>query len=418
MRSARFLRTVDRVASIQEKDIIQAFDHAGQQSGYRDFVQKLPQWSPVRDLASSMRMVFRKIPGIDGDRQRLLASFRATRIRFGCSSVFFTLNPHAQRSPFTVSFASASDTQHFEHPFSFDSDDSDVSRYFEDLTKRDPEFLRKLLVREPVASQRAFHNVLCLQLRELLHLSGVSLRDTTLYLDGVCSETTPGIFGRCSAFIGAVEPQQRKVLHVHLLIHLHGFGHPHDLEQHADLRQALCRLWALAVSITCRSVESYADYLDDPAAMSELARLPKLPLTQMEKKKLHPALQSDTPKQQLLHRGLDSSVVLPERPLGHFTHYTKKDLGNLALTSADWCRLVMRLAADAIPICRLHHICRSDTCFKGLLGSKACRMRYFHWCKTLDDRGAFQATICHGRLCHIILYTASCSYAMLSLLSQ
>ena len=63
--------------------------------------------------------------------------------------------------------------------------------------------------------------------------------------DSIASKETPGIFGHVRAYLGVVEPQMRKALHVHMLIQLLGFAHPEDIFREGCLHDVLKRLWLI-----------------------------------------------------------------------------------------------------------------------------------------------------------------------------
>ena len=71
----------------------------------------------------------------------------------------------------------------------------------------------------------------------------------------------------------------RKALHVHMLVQLLGFSHPHDILIREVLPAALKRMWLFVASICFRSTEAFAHYLHTPSAMDALAAQPLLPLT-------------------------------------------------------------------------------------------------------------------------------------------
>ena len=83
-------------------------------------------------------------------------------------------------------------------------------------------------------------------------------------LDSIAAHAAPGIFGYVKAFLGVVEPQMRKALHLHMLIQILGFSHPEDLFRDDFLPDVFRRLWYYVASICFRSTESFADYLRAP----------------------------------------------------------------------------------------------------------------------------------------------------------
>ena len=49
------------------------------------------------------------------------------------------------------------------------------------------------------------------------------------YPDSFPAHIVPGVFGHIAGYLGVVEPQMRKALHIHMLIQLLGFSHPEDI---------------------------------------------------------------------------------------------------------------------------------------------------------------------------------------------
>ena len=74
----------------------------------------------------------------------------------------------------------------------------------------------------------------------------------------------------------------RKALHVHMLIQLHGFSHPEDLITSGKLADVFRRIWYFVASICFRSVEAFADYLNEPEAMEVLKQQPLIPITKKQ----------------------------------------------------------------------------------------------------------------------------------------
>ena len=77
----------------------------------------------------------------------------------------------------------------------------------------------------PLAATRCFHWTVTLVIRTLFNCEDVAGRA----VDSVATCEEAGIFGYVRAYLGVVEPQMRKALHVHMLVQLLGFSHPEDL---------------------------------------------------------------------------------------------------------------------------------------------------------------------------------------------
>ena len=94
--------------------------------------------------------------------------------------------------------------------------------------------------------------------------------------DSVAADAVPGIFGCVRAFFAVVEPQMRKALHTHMLVLLLGFTHPEDLFRGETLANIFRRLYYFVASISFRSTEAFARYLNVEEAMSTLQQEPPL----------------------------------------------------------------------------------------------------------------------------------------------
>ena len=63
----------------------------------------------VEKALRDMQVCLRKVRGSEEERDTLIYKFRALRIWSGCSSLFFTFNPHDIRSPLTIIHVVAGD---------------------------------------------------------------------------------------------------------------------------------------------------------------------------------------------------------------------------------------------------------------------------------------------------------------------
>ena len=72
-------------------------------------------------------------------------------------------------------------------------------------------------------------------------------------MDGVAARLEAGIFGSVAGYLGVIEAQMRKMLHLHMLVQLHGCSHHDDLFRRGDLEARIKRAWSFAASICFRS---------------------------------------------------------------------------------------------------------------------------------------------------------------------
>ena len=151
--------------------------------------------------------------------------------------MFFTLNPHDIRSPITMALIHGD--LRLEKQFSLDMPDADTEAYFADFLKDQPRRLHEAVAANPLVATRCFHWTVQLVIRCLFNCEvkpGVAM-------DSIPAYETPGIFGYVRAFLGVVEPQMRKALHLHMCVQISGFGHPEDLSRNDFLPDMFRRLW-------------------------------------------------------------------------------------------------------------------------------------------------------------------------------
>ncbi len=81
-------------------------------------------------------------------------------------------------------------------------------------------------------------------------------------MDGVAARLEAGILGSVAGCLGVIEAQMRKMLHLHMLVQLHGFSHPDDIFRRGDLEARIKQfgasllLYASAVRKQWRSIST------------------------------------------------------------------------------------------------------------------------------------------------------------------
>ena len=218
-------------------------------------------------------------------------------------------------------------------------------------------------------------------------------------MDSVAAHETPGIFGHVRAFLGVVEPQMRKALHIHMLIQLLGFAHPADLFGGDVLPNVFRRLWYFVASICFRSTEGFAAYLDVDAAMQSLQQEPLLPLTKKQRGMIGEVRSQASAKAQLEARGLH---VLPSEPQAYtpMSYISSTIHKDVSVDEHAWSSRCVKLVASSTRKSG-NHVCRPDVCHKGPLGKKGfCRMLFWHWARHVDDKKKLVAKRSHGRSLH------------------
>ena len=195
----------------------------------------------------------------------------------GVWRLFFTLNPHDIRSPISLILLQGKYTA--EKQFSLNLPDGEADEYVMDVTRRNPRLLHELVAQNPMVATRCFHWTVRLVIKLLFNCAdkpGVNR-------DNIAAGEVPGAFGHVRAYLGVVEPQMRKALHIHMLVQLLGFAHPDDIIGSEVLPVVFRRVWYDVASICFRSPEAFAQYLTEPAAMEALREQPFLPLTKKQR---------------------------------------------------------------------------------------------------------------------------------------
>ena len=139
--------------------------------------------------------------------------------------------------------------------------------------------LHDIAVQDPLAATTCFHYTVRLVIRTLFHCTDPGQP----YHDGLATESEPGIFGHVAGYLGVVEPQMRKALHIHMLIQLHGFSHPRDLFADGQFVERCRRMWYFVASICFQSTEAYAEYTKEGSAFQVLRQEPLLSVTQKQR---------------------------------------------------------------------------------------------------------------------------------------
>ena len=343
----------------------------------------------LRKTFEYMQIAQRKVRGSEAERDTLHFKFRAMRIWHGCSSLFFTLNPHDIRSPLTLTLLNS---EHFHSErFSLDLPDDATEDYLKTLLGDNPRRLHEMAAQDPVAATKCFHYTVRLVLDALFNCS----RYKEPFPDGVPARVVPGVFGHVAGYLGVVEPQMRKALHIHMLVQLLGFAHPLDLFGHGRMQDVVRRCWYFAASICFRSTEAFSHYLNEPHAARVLRSEPLLPVTKKQRLLVGEERAAESLRQQLQARGLSAPPDTTElrAPLRFFVPHA---YGDECLPSGTWAATAVRDVSTATARTG-NHVCRKDVCYKGRIGKKGfCRMLFWHWAKVVKDTGEVGAVRRHG----------------------
>ena len=139
---------------------------------------------------------------------------RSLQVWAGFPLVFFTLNPADVKHPFTLHLSV--DGLRWQK-LSFACNDDALLEALGSI------ILSRLVAADPVAAVKAVD----LHVRSFFaHLLGCTIDPARLAKDGIASDGVGGLVGDIFAAFGAVEPQMRGSLHIHMLLHILGFFSP------------------------------------------------------------------------------------------------------------------------------------------------------------------------------------------------
>ena len=381
------------LSSIAAKDFVAEALTSGDCDSLKKLLHRKGLSDKLRGVVHAMELAFRHVRGSDSEKLAMRKRFVAMRVWNGFSSLFFTINPHDIRSPITVALT---DHKHFlerchVERFSLELGDDAKEKYFERLLGVHPRMLHEIAVQDPSAATRCFHATVRLTVRTLFHCT----EPGTPFPDGVPSETEPGIFGYIAGYLGVVEPQMRKALHLHMLIQLHGFSHPRDLFADGHFVERFRNMWYFVASICFRSTEAFAAYTAEPAASDALRHEALLPITPKQRGMLGKKRADDSVCAQLRARGL-AEVPRLSAPPGKPVFYMPSMYGDSSTDSSTWAASSTKELLAATRKSG-NHVCRPDVCHKGKIGRYGfCRMRFWHWVQDVSKQGEATAVRAHG----------------------
>ena len=145
--------------------------------------------------------------------------------------------------------------------------------------------LSSIVAKDPVAAVKAFD----LHIRFFFeHLLGCTIDPAKLNSDGVAATGNTGVLGDVFAAYGAVEPQMRGSLHIHMLIHMLGFTSPQKLVEafQCNWQSIQVRLRSWIESICFTSIEALPKALGLPEPAEALRALRPLPYTSLQREHL------------------------------------------------------------------------------------------------------------------------------------
>ena len=384
---------MEALAKVTAKDFIAEALTSGDCDSLKDILRRQGLDHKLHATVRAMDLAFRRVRGSDTEKSSMRQRFIAMRVWNGFSSLFFTLNPHDIRSPITLVLADHDRflSRHHAERFSLELGDAETEAYLKKLLGMHPRLLHEIAVQDPVAATRCFHYTVRLVVQTLFHCAPPG----SPHPDGLPCETEPGIFGHIAGYLGVVEPQMRKALHIHMLIQLHGFAHPRDLFADGKFVERFKNMWYFVASICFRSTEAYAAYIGKPSAFDVLSQEPLLPITPKQRGMLGKERADDAIRAQLQARGLSEHpqpVAPPRKPV----YYVPRIYQCMDTDSSEWAAESTRELCAATRKSG-SHVCRSDVCHKGKLGRTGfCRMSFWHWVRGVSKKGEVAAVRAHG----------------------
>ena len=148
-----------------------------------------------------MKLALRHVVGSEGEREFLWMKSVALRVWNGCSSVFFTLNPHDIWSPLLVVFCHGETWQ--REKISLDWGDEKMREFYEDAKIGKPLIFHKLAAQDPCAAAKAVHRTFRMTLELLFNCSTpANCKKNALYADGHPCRCEPGLIGYILGYIG------------------------------------------------------------------------------------------------------------------------------------------------------------------------------------------------------------------------
>ncbi|CAK0873829.1 unnamed protein product [Prorocentrum cordatum] len=387
---------MQRVNEITAEGLVAAaIAMGGDAKGMSDLLRNKKLTQPVRTAAEKMQAVSRKVRGSAEERDSYRWNFRALQINSGCSTLFFTLNPHDIRSPLTVLLVQ--DGTEMQRRFSLDMSDKEAEDWMKKFQAEHPRLLHRRVAQDPYYAQHVFHSTVKDVLRYIFNCAD---GPSNLPPDGIAASEVPGVFGYVRSYLGVVEEQMRKALHIHMLVQILGFSHPDDIFKKNSFLDEFKRLYYYHASVMFRSQEAVAHHFAVPKAMRTTAGLPLFPVTLKQRSMIGSARVEESNLAQTVARGLDVPPAL-SRSVPEYPFFVGSYHGDENVSGSDWgSRAVVEIFSRSRKTG--NHVCKPSVCHKGRLGKRGfCRMFYWHLVKVEDPKtGRLVAKRQHGLQLH------------------
>ena len=387
-------RNVDQVekdfSNVTHHDIVAQMMASGECDSVRALLKKKGQVDDkLQKVFHAMNQVQRNVRGSEAEKDVLSYRFNAMRIWNGFSSLFFTLNPNDVKSPITLTMV---DNERFHtRKFSLDMSDLETDTFLSEALRDRPRLLHEMVAQDPLAATMCFHYTVRLVIDTLFSCSAPGVP----YPDGCPAHVVPGVFGHIAGYLGVVEPQMRKALHIHMLIQLHGFSHPNDLFNGDTLVNAFRRIWHYVASIFFRSVEGFAAYTCEASAKEVLRSKPIIPLKPKQRGMIGEERVRESILAQLKARGISEEISFRKEDR-EVRYFVPSIYNNASVSSADFAGFASA-EVNAGTLKTGNHVCRPDVCHKGRLAKLGfCRMFFWHWVQFRNSKGQVAAKRSHG----------------------
>ena len=396
--SPNFAITAQALEGLTPMDWIASALAAGECYSTLEALRKKGVSASVKRVLRGIDVAMRDVEGSEAERRTFRYQFVAMRLWGGCSSLFFTLNPHDIKAPMLVVFSNPGFVR--MERVSLDWGDETMDAYYERHKKDNPFCFHTLAVEDPAAAALCVHETFRMVIEILFNCAPpANVKPEKQHLDTFPCKCEPGIFGHVAGYFGPVEPQMRQTEHIHMLVQLLGFSHPRELFEGKNFVEMFRRVWGYCASICFRSQEGFAAHCGTPEAMEALKRAPLIPVTQKQAEMIGSLRTKQCVEAQLRARGLEHALPAEEIETTNFRYWTPAPYGDRSLTAAEWGAFACRDSNAGCLKCG-NHVCRSDVCHKkrrGAVASPYCRMFYWHYMRGLDRNKRPVAKKVHGR---------------------
>ena len=263
----------------------------------------------VRTLLAQMQVASREVEGSAAERSALRFRFVATRVWCGCAFVFFTLNPHDNKTPLLIVFGHGE--RYGFRRLSLDWDDEEMTRYYEAEKEGNALRFHDFAASHPRACSRAVHETF----RMVLEILGsaappANVPGGTQHLDLIAAKCEAGMWQYVHAYNGTVEPQGRTTEHMHAFLQLLGYTTPEEFFADGDFCKRFRKLWAFAASICFLSQEAVARQCGTPGCETWLQSTACFKPNKEQLEAIGPEAAAATQDAQQSARGISPSGVL------------------------------------------------------------------------------------------------------------